>query len=198
MSVLLERSYYFHSYSQIIVIIRYISYTVIFFVKFNCFIKFNNFAKPLWNGSYSLKNSSYILFPFTLIPTQWERVRIPTASIPFYRWRNSGTEKRRNLCGITLRGQPSRHTSCSLRSALLVPWNSIFLSVWGVLLVTNFHLLWPISKRSLSLAKRNLLFFFASKFFLLSCLEKVVLWPIQCAIQWFRNKYVVQLSLSRC
>lgn len=137
MSVLLELSYSFHSYSQIIVIISYISHTVIFFVKHSCFIKYNNFVKPLWNGSYSLKNSSYIVFPFALIPMQWERVSIPTASIPFYRWRNRGTERQRNLFGITLRWQPSWSTNCSLRSALPVPWNSILLSVWGVRVVNK-------------------------------------------------------------
>ena len=74
-----------------------------------------------------------------------------------------------------------------------------FYSVWGTLVVINLLcLLWPSSKRGLSLPKRNLLFLFASKFFLFSCLEKVVRWPIQWAIPWFRNKYVVQLSLSRC
>lgn len=38
---------------------------------------------------------------------------------------------------------------------------------------------WPISKGGLSPAMKNLLFFFANKFFLFACLEKVARQPTQ-------------------
>lgn len=143
-------------------------------VKFNYFIKHNNFLKPLWNGSYSLKSSSHTVFPFTLTPTQWERESVPPPpSSPFI-----AEEMEAQRSEGTCLGSHWDDSLLEAQAAAFAPprWSPgiPFCSLFGASVHQG-----PSPKEASAWPKGTFSFFFASQFFLLSCLEKVVLRPVQ-------------------
>lgn len=175
--MLLGINNHFHIYYQIVVIIGYILHTVISVLNLNVSFTWTILLNHCGMVCIVCK-TRHILFPFTPSPLSetWSASPLPPPSTHEV----SEAQGREGACLRSHCRQMTAFWQAAPCSTLLIPWNCISLSVWGILVVINLLcLLWPISKRGLSRAKRSRLYFFASKFFLFSGLEKVARRPTQ-------------------